>query len=680
MQTPPGFPAPPCSVDPPTLAGCWTASYTKMGQMTDVSVNIASNCNDPQTRDFHNEFDKLGRTTLSRITSEEWPSGTPSRQFSYSPEWADDGSVTRTGPDGVTTTVTLDDAGRPLIATRGSGAAAISAMYTYTSRGLVDHLDYGNGARVQYAYDDDQRLLWIEHKAAGGGTIMKLGYTYNPRDLPTQIVESDAGGAYATVTFTYDNRGRLIAEARSVSRGTTPAYDLEYVYDQGGNRVAKLDNIANRRVLYTYDISAPTTYGSDNNRLMFYETYDTSGTPWVHLSTTWYSYNAQGNATRIVTESAATPADPVQATRFVYNHSQQVSYIVGEQWYSGNTDCNTYTITYAREFRYDAARARYLNRELDPSLFRQGVFQSVTNGDTWSDYDGDSIYNDFQVTPGTPPTVTNLRSFEPGLAQQDPQGQSTGTKYTHSDRLGTLRTQTDSGGSALATATFTAFGERIDSGAYQRYSYAGAWGYHSHNFPSGEGATPIPFLHVGARYYDPTTGRFLQRDPIGVGGGWNVYLYCEANPVIRIDPSGHFSSVEGSVLVGALTAAEVAELLGYTVATVAVYNIGVAATALCAKAATDVLVGPGQGPPNGPSGKPKRHWPRFPSRSRAEDAAREVGKGNPPIEHPNPTKGPPHFHPARPDGTKVPGPHFEYPKGFIHPLPGPGWEEDMINP
>ncbi|MCC7292502.1 MAG: hypothetical protein IT449_10630 [Phycisphaerales bacterium] len=100
---------------------------------------------------------------------------------------------------------------------------------------------------------------------------------------------------------------RLIAEVRSVSRGTTPAYDLEYVYDQGGNRLAKIDNIVSRRVLYTYDISAPTTYGSDNNRLMFYETYDTSGTPWVRLSTTWCGYNPQGNATRIVAESA-TPA------------------------------------------------------------------------------------------------------------------------------------------------------------------------------------------------------------------------------------------------------------------------------------------------------------------------------------------------------------------------------------
>ncbi len=55
----------------------------------------------------------------------------------------------------------------------------------------------------------------------------------------------------------------------------------------------------------------------------------------------------------------------------------------------------------------------------------------------------------------------------------------------------------------------------------------------------GRSATDgFPFMHTGARYYDPSTGRFLQRDPIGISGGLNVYAYCGNNPVIRIDPSG----------------------------------------------------------------------------------------------------------------------------------------------
>jgi RHS repeat-associated protein len=48
----------------------------------------------------------------------------------------------------------------------------------------------------------------------------------------------------------------------------------------------------------------------------------------------------------------------------------------------------------------------------------------------------------------------------------------------------------------------------------------------------------MPFLHVGHRYYDPATGRFLQRDPIGITGGLNVYAHVFNRPTMGIDPSG----------------------------------------------------------------------------------------------------------------------------------------------
>ncbi|MBY0516240.1 MAG: RHS repeat-associated core domain-containing protein [Bacteriovoracaceae bacterium] len=42
-----------------------------------------------------------------------------------------------------------------------------------------------------------------------------------------------------------------------------------------------------------------------------------------------------------------------------------------------------------------------------------------------------------------------------------------------------------------------------------------------------------------ARYYDPSTGRFLSEDPIGFSGGdYNLYRYVGNNPVTRRDPFG----------------------------------------------------------------------------------------------------------------------------------------------
>ena len=41
-----------------------------------------------------------------------------------------------------------------------------------------------------------------------------------------------------------------------------------------------------------------------------------------------------------------------------------------------------------------------------------------------------------------------------------------------------------------------------------------------------------------ARWYDPITGRWLSKDPIGISGGLNQYAFVENNPVNYTDPLG----------------------------------------------------------------------------------------------------------------------------------------------
>jgi len=43
-------------------------------------------------------------------------------------------------------------------------------------------------------------------------------------------------------------------------------------------------------------------------------------------------------------------------------------------------------------------------------------------------------------------------------------------------------------------------------------------------------------MKVGARFYDPTIGRWIQKDPILSGVNW--WVYCENEPVNYVDPKG----------------------------------------------------------------------------------------------------------------------------------------------
>ena len=40
------------------------------------------------------------------------------------------------------------------------------------------------------------------------------------------------------------------------------------------------------------------------------------------------------------------------------------------------------------------------------------------------------------------------------------------------------------------------------------------------------------------RDYDPSIGRYVESDPIGLKGGLNTFGYAEANPLLDVDPRG----------------------------------------------------------------------------------------------------------------------------------------------
>lgn len=102
--------------------------------------------------------------------------------------------------------------------------------------------------------------------------------------------------------------------------------------------------------------------------------------------------------------------------------------------------------------------------------------------------------------------------------------------YLHTDHLGTPRYATNTSGVQVWNWSSDAFGVGTPTGsATVNLRFAGQyWDSESS-------------LHYNwNRYYDPTTGRYIISDPIGLAGGFNTYGYVSANPVMFIDPEGLF--------------------------------------------------------------------------------------------------------------------------------------------
>ena len=65
-------------------------------------------------------------------------------------------------------------------------------------------------------------------------------------------------------------------------------------------------------------------------------------------------------------------------------------------------------------------------------------------------------------------------------------------------------------------------------------SFGGQFGYYQDTASVGQTGLYL----LGHRYYNAFTGRFVTRDPIGYGGGINLYGLAGNNPVNEIDPDG----------------------------------------------------------------------------------------------------------------------------------------------
>jgi RHS repeat-associated protein len=131
--------------------------------------------------------------------------------------------------------------------------------------------------------------------------------------------------------------------------------------------------------------------------------------------------------------------------------------------------------------------------------------------------------------------------------------------YIHADHLGSPRTITRSSDNVKVWEwkNDDAFGNNAadenPNGANNVNGAAAAFTYNL-RFPGQYFDKETNTNYNYFRDYDPTTGRYVQSDPIGLKGGINTFGYANANPISYTDPTGESPSGAGggAIITGGL--------------------------------------------------------------------------------------------------------------------------------
>lgn len=155
----------------------------------------------------------------------------------------------------------------------------------------------------------------------------------------------------------------------------------------------------------------------------------------------------------------------------------------------------------------------------------------------------------YQITRAADGSLSTIRYLHDGTGPVAAvtNGGGTGTRYLRRDHKGSITHQFDTNGSLASVIGYGAYGELA---LLQGVAEPGP------RYESRFWDAPVNLYYFGARYYDPASGRLLTPDTVVGGssllqaGALNRYAFELNNPILYVDPSGHWAEWETGLLIG----------------------------------------------------------------------------------------------------------------------------------
>ncbi|SDB82265.1 DNRLRE domain-containing protein [Shouchella lonarensis] len=514
-------------------------TYDKNGNM--LSKSIVPQSGTAQT--FTYEYDVAGKL----LKTVDPLNGVLTHQYD-----ANSNETKTIAPNGSTTEMTYDGTDR--MATK-SFNGSLAYRYTYDKNGneltvedvqaketktrtfdkkdrITNITDRGGKQTWTYSETSDKLNSFLfEH----GSFKQENKYTYNKKEQNTSMTDGDAtyrfdydekgnvktfvSGNGTGATFFYDPRGLVTSLSLGTSTGE-PLHEEFMKYDESGNRTEIKDGDGNT-ITYTYGTL---------DQLMSETLKD--GTKHE------YAYDGFGNRVSIKTTTDGKTTEK-QLTYNVYNQltnfgDEALTYdksgnrlTDGQYTYTWDASDQITAITKKGEstpfvkYRYDEAGRR----------IQKDVGGNITN----YHYDGDGLTVLYETNKDGNVTKSYTYSESGQLVSMKKGNERYFYHYNaHGDVIGI----TNKAGKRLATYEYDAWGnplkvEEADEVKDNSYRYAG----YQYDRETG-------MYYLMARYYEPTHGVFLSLDPDAGDDDdiltQNGYSYANNNPVMLVDPDGHW--------------------------------------------------------------------------------------------------------------------------------------------